>query len=59
MSYGALDANDLGVMRDVVTGVVRLPGGGPLVFKSVGMAWEELVVAESVLSGIPGPATDP
>jgi ornithine cyclodeaminase/alanine dehydrogenase-like protein (mu-crystallin family) len=46
----ALDAADLVPMRDVVTGGVRLPPGRPLVFKSVGMSWEDLVVAEAALS---------
>jgi ornithine cyclodeaminase len=47
---GALEATDLVPMRDVVTGTVPLPAGRPLVFKSVGMSWEDLVVAEAVVS---------
>jgi ornithine cyclodeaminase len=47
---GALDAADLVPMRDVVTGAAALPAGRPLVFKSVGMSWEDLVVAEAVFS---------
>ncbi|MGR7025953.1 ornithine cyclodeaminase family protein [Geodermatophilus sp. URMC 62] len=47
---GTLAAEDLLPMRDVVSGAA-LPGGGrPLVFKSVGMSWQDLVVAEAVLS---------
>ncbi|WP_307807009.1 ornithine cyclodeaminase family protein [Naasia sp. SYSU D00057] len=46
---GALTADDLVAMRDVVTGEVPLPDRGPLVFKSVGMSWQDLVVAEAVL----------
>jgi ornithine cyclodeaminase len=38
-------------MRDVVTGAVRLSADRPLVFKSVGMSWQDLVVAEAVLAG--------
>jgi ornithine cyclodeaminase/alanine dehydrogenase-like protein (mu-crystallin family) len=48
---GALDAGELVPMRDVVTGGAPLPRGRPLVFKSVGMSWEDLVVAEAALSG--------
>jgi ornithine cyclodeaminase/alanine dehydrogenase-like protein (mu-crystallin family) len=33
----------------VVTGAVDPPGRRPLVFKSVGMSWQDLVVAEAVL----------
>ncbi|MFJ3404091.1 ornithine cyclodeaminase family protein [Promicromonospora sp. NPDC090134] len=48
---GALTAGDLVPMRDVVTGAVRPDPARPLVFKSTGMSWEDLVVAEAVLSG--------
>jgi ornithine cyclodeaminase len=47
---GALHAADLVPMRDVVAGTVPLPAGRPLVFKSVGMSWEDLVVAQAVLA---------
>jgi ornithine cyclodeaminase/alanine dehydrogenase-like protein (mu-crystallin family) len=36
-------------MRDVVTGAVAVPTDRPMVFKSVGMSWQDLVVAEAVL----------
>ena len=39
-------------MRDVVTGAVPPPAHGPVVFKSVGMAWQDLVVAEGVLAAL-------
>ena len=39
---------DLVPMRDVVTGAVTPPPDRPLVFKSVGMSWQDLVVAEAV-----------
>lgn len=46
---GALTGEDLVPMRDVVTGTVAPPPGRPLVFKSVGMSWQDLVVAEAVV----------
>ncbi len=45
---GALGAADLVPMRDVVTGAVIVPADRPLVFKSVGMSWQDLVIAEAV-----------
>ena len=48
---GTLHAGELLSMRDVVTGAVPLPADRPLVFKSVGMSWQDLVVAEAVLAG--------
>jgi ornithine cyclodeaminase/alanine dehydrogenase-like protein (mu-crystallin family) len=44
-----LTAADLVPMRDVVTGAVTLPADRPLVFKSVGMSWQDLVVAEAAI----------
>lgn len=49
---GALDARRLVPMRDVALGRAR-PGTGPVLFKGSGMSWEDLVVAEAVLSGGP------
>jgi ornithine cyclodeaminase len=46
---GALAESDLLTMRDVVTGAAVAPSDRPLVFKSVGMSWEDLFVAEAVL----------
>ncbi len=51
---GALDPDRLVQMREVVTGSVRPPADRPLVFKSVGMAWEDLVVARAVADGTAG-----
>jgi ornithine cyclodeaminase len=51
---GALDPAALLSVRDVVTGAVPLPADRPLVFKSVGMSWQDLVVAEAVLAGSGG-----
>jgi ornithine cyclodeaminase/alanine dehydrogenase-like protein (mu-crystallin family) len=46
----ALSEADLIPMADVVRGR-ELPTGRPVVFKSVGMAWQDLVVARAVLDG--------
>jgi len=54
IAEGTLSAADLVPMRDVVTGRATLPGDRPLVFKSVGMSWQDLVVAEAVLSASAG-----
>ncbi len=50
IAEGTLTAGDLVPMRDLVTGAVTPPANHPLVFKSVGMSWEDLVVAEAVLA---------
>lgn len=50
ITEGALAASDLVSMRDLVVGQTRPVPGRPLVFKSVGMAWQDLVVAEAVLA---------
>ena len=49
IAEGALTPADLVPMRDVVTGAVAVPADRPLVFKSVGMSWQDLVVAAAVL----------
>jgi ornithine cyclodeaminase/alanine dehydrogenase-like protein (mu-crystallin family) len=46
---GALSSADLLPMRDVLTGGAEVPTERPLVFKSVGMSWQDLVVAAAVL----------
>jgi ornithine cyclodeaminase len=48
---GAVQVADLVPMRDVVTGSAVPDPGRPLVFKSVGMSWQDLTVAEAVLRG--------
>jgi ornithine cyclodeaminase len=48
IAEGALSAADLVPMRDVVIGAVTVPADRPLVFKGVGMSWQDLVVAEAV-----------
>ena len=49
IAEGALTADDLVPVRDVVTGAVPPPADRPLVFKSVGMSWQDLVVAAAVV----------
>jgi len=46
---GTLSPADLVPMRDVVAGAITVPGDRPLVFKSVGMSWEDLVIAAAVV----------
>jgi ornithine cyclodeaminase/alanine dehydrogenase-like protein (mu-crystallin family) len=48
---GALDPQDLVPMAEVVTGRFVPDRERPLVFKGVGMSWQDLVVAEAVLGG--------
>ena len=48
IAEGALAASDLIPMKDVVTGAVELERNRPIVFKTVGMPWEDLVVADAV-----------
>jgi ornithine cyclodeaminase len=49
IAEGALSPADLLPMRDVMTGAVEVPTDRPLVFKSVGMSWQDLVVAAALL----------
>jgi ornithine cyclodeaminase len=49
IAEGTLTPADLVPMRDVLTGAVAVRADRPLVFKSVGMAWQDLVVAEAVV----------
>jgi ornithine cyclodeaminase len=46
---GALNAEDLIPMAEVVTGRVTRSGDHPLVFKSTGMSWEDLVIARTIV----------
>lgn len=48
IAEGKLTPDDLVPMRPVVTGAIAVPADRPLVFKSVGMSWEDLVVAAVV-----------
>lgn len=49
VAEGAVTAGDLVPMREVVTGARVVPADRPLVFKSVGMSWQDLVVATAVV----------
>lgn len=49
IAEGALSADDLVTMGQVVRGEVVPSADRPLVFKSSGMAWEDIVVAQAVL----------
>jgi ornithine cyclodeaminase/alanine dehydrogenase-like protein (mu-crystallin family) len=42
---GALDPDSLVTLTELVGREVHLPGDGPRLFKSVGMSWEDVVVA--------------
>ena len=46
---GTLTPAELLPMRDLLTGAVTVPADRPLVFKSVGMSWQDLVVAAAVV----------
>ncbi|KJK10058.1 ornithine cyclodeaminase family protein [Terrabacter sp. AAH1] len=47
-AQGAIDWDDVKTLQEVVLGRVRRAGDRPNVFKSVGMAWQDLVIAEHV-----------
>jgi ornithine cyclodeaminase/alanine dehydrogenase-like protein (mu-crystallin family) len=49
---GTLAWDDLVPMRDVVTGDFVVPTDRPLVFKSVGMSWQDLVIASAVVQDV-------
>ena len=43
-----LTGDDIVAMRGVLAGAITLSADRPLVFKSVGMSWQDLVIAEAV-----------
>ncbi|MET0972751.1 MAG: ornithine cyclodeaminase family protein, partial [Thermoleophilaceae bacterium] len=45
---GAFDANSLATLAELVAGEVPPPGHCPRLFKSTGMAWEDVVVASAL-----------
>ena len=45
---GALDADSLATLAELVAGEVPPPGHRPRLFKSTGMAWEDVVVASAL-----------
>ncbi len=52
---GTLDPTDLLPLRDVITATVELPTDRPLVFKGVGMSWQDIVIATAVMRHIDAP----
>jgi ornithine cyclodeaminase/alanine dehydrogenase-like protein (mu-crystallin family) len=48
IAEGAVTPHDLVPMRDLLTAAVTVPEDRPLVFKSVGMSWQDLAVATAV-----------
>lgn len=50
---GALDAESLIPVREFVLGTRSVPRDRPIVYKSVGMAWQDLVVAATVYDRVP------
>ena len=48
ITEGALRAEQLIPMNAVITGTTHPPTGRPMVFKSVGMSWQDLVIAMAV-----------
>ena len=49
MSEGMLTADMILPMADVIRGTVSVDHGRPYVFKSVGMSWEDLAVAQAIM----------
>jgi ornithine cyclodeaminase len=49
ISDGYLTAAQLIPMRDVIMGSVTTPDDRPLVFKSVGMSWQDLAIAAAIV----------
>ena len=47
---GTLTAEDLLLMRDLISGAARPGVGRPLFVESVGVSWQDLVIAGAVLS---------
>ncbi|WP_033344179.1 ornithine cyclodeaminase family protein [Catenuloplanes japonicus] len=50
IAEGALTPERLLPMADVVRGAVPVPSGRPVLFKGSGMSWQDLVVAEALLT---------
>lgn len=51
VAEGAIDAGSLVAMRDILTGRTAVDTDRPRIFKSVGMSWEDLVIAGAVYRG--------
>ncbi len=52
IAEGAIAAESLVSLTDLVNGNVPIPASRPMVFKSVGMAWEDLVLAREAFRRI-------
>lgn len=50
---GLLSADDLITVRDVVRGTAEIDRSKPTVFKTVGMSWQDLIVAAEVYNRVP------
>lgn len=50
---GALRLEDVSDLRELVT-APRTDGGGPALFKTVGMGWQDLIVAKALFENLPG-----
>jgi ornithine cyclodeaminase/alanine dehydrogenase-like protein (mu-crystallin family) len=48
VAEGVLDPASLVPLRDILNGRVTMDAGRPRIFKSVGMSWEDLVIASAV-----------
>lgn len=53
---GAITADQLIPLRDLIRGEVKLDSSKPTVFKSVGMSWQDLVVAGEIYERVPATA---
>jgi ornithine cyclodeaminase/alanine dehydrogenase-like protein (mu-crystallin family) len=52
VAAGTIDAEALIPLADVVRGEAVLPAEGPRLFKSVGMSWEDLVIAAAAYTAL-------
>ena len=50
---GKLSPDDLFSLREVIRGERQVPRDRPIVYKSVGMAWQDLVVAADIYERVP------
>ena len=53
VTEGVLDPASLVPLRDILTGRTAVDAGRPRIFKSVGMSWEDLVIATAVYDAEP------
>ena len=50
---GLLDRSELITVRDVVRGTATIDRSKPIVYKTVGMSWQDLIVAAEVFERVP------